>query len=88
MSTSQTDLAFSRRFFFAASAGGVAGLTLTSQTVRAATRDVGSMPGIPYQDPKLVRDVVRRSHFDVDGVRDLVTERPELAKAAWDWGFG
>jgi hypothetical protein len=32
--------------------------------------------------------VVSKSHFDLDAVRRLVEPRPELARAAWDWGFG
>ena len=42
----------------------------------------------PSQDPSLVREVVRVSHFDLEHVRELVTASPALAKAAWDWGFG
>lgn len=42
----------------------------------------------PRQDPELVRRVVGASHGDLDTVRELVEERPELAKAQWDWGFG
>ncbi|MCZ6774989.1 MAG: hypothetical protein O7D34_00855, partial [Ignavibacteria bacterium] len=42
----------------------------------------------PSQDPSLVLEVVRVSHFDLERVRELVTASPTLAKAAWDWGFG
>lgn len=42
----------------------------------------------PSHDPELVRGVVGASHFDFDRVRELVEPRPELARAAWDWGFG
>ena len=42
----------------------------------------------PQQDPELVSSVVGASHFNLDRVRELVTAQPELAKAAWDWGFG
>lgn len=45
-------------------------------------------PDFPRQDLALVHDVVLYSHFDLDAVRELVTERPALAKAGWDWGFG
>ena len=53
----------------------------------------GAAPGavyheFPSQDPALVRNVVGLSHFDLDGVRELVSDRPALAKASWDWGFG
>lgn len=44
--------------------------------------------GFPRQDLSLVERVVRFSHFDLEAVRELVDDRPELAKAAWDWGFG
>jgi len=50
--------------------------------------DSGLRPGFPAQNPALVRRVVGASHFDLDTVRELVTTRPELAKATWDWGFG
>ena len=42
----------------------------------------------PRQDPKLVEQVVALAHRDLEGVRQLVTKRPELAKAQWDWGYG
>lgn len=45
-------------------------------------------PGFPRQDIESVRSVVGASHFDFDRVKKLVTERPALAKASWDWGFG
>lgn len=35
----------------------------------------------------MVSSVVGASHFDFDKVKQMVTQRPELAKAAWDWGF-
>lgn len=42
----------------------------------------------PRQDPEAVLEVVTRAHFDLDRVRQLVTSRPALARASWDWGFG
>jgi hypothetical protein len=42
----------------------------------------------PAQDAEAVRSVVGLAHRDVDGVTRLVTARPALARAAWDWGFG
>ncbi len=86
------DQSVSRRAFVSAGAVGIAGLTLTAPRIRAATRSgsrARAVPdGFPHQDPALVRDTVRYSHFDLDAVRELVTARPELAKASWDWGFG
>jgi len=42
----------------------------------------------PAQDAESVREVVGKSHFDLQRVTELVTARPALAKAAIDWGFG
>lgn len=42
----------------------------------------------PRQDPALVEKVVAAAHRDFDSVHELVRDRPELAKAQWDWGFG
>lgn len=45
-------------------------------------------PEFPAQDPALVREVVLYSHMNIDAVRELVSARPALAKASWDWGYG
>ena len=42
----------------------------------------------PLQPPELIREVVTVAHFNLDRLRELVDERPSLARAAWDWGFG
>ncbi len=42
----------------------------------------------PLQDPALVAETVGKSHFDFERVKALVSQRPELAKGAIDWGFG
>lgn len=44
--------------------------------------------GFPKQDADLVRQVVTVAHTNVDEVRALVTAKPALANAWWDWGFG
>ena len=55
-------------------------------TAKAST----TMPGelFPTQPPELVREMVMVSHFDLKRVKELVSARPTLAKATWDWGFG
>ncbi len=53
-----------------------------------ASPDHGLHAGFPAQDPALVREVVGVSHGNLERVRELVGAQPELAKAAWDWGFG
>lgn len=45
-------------------------------------------PEFPRQELDAVREVVGASHARFDRVKELVTARPALARAAWDWGFG
>ena len=42
----------------------------------------------PAHPPELVREMVTVAHFDLQRVKELVSARPSLARAAWDWGFG
>lgn len=45
-------------------------------------------PQYPTEDPSVVREVVGVAHRDLDRLTELVDPHPELANAAWDWGFG
>lgn len=45
-------------------------------------------PSFPYIDPEVVSEVVGKSHFDLERVKELVDKRPELARASWEWRFG
>lgn len=42
----------------------------------------------PSMDDNMVMGIVGASHGNFDRVKQLVGQRPELAGAAWDWGFG
>ncbi len=42
----------------------------------------------PAQDPALVKEMVTVAHGNVARVRELVSARPTLARAVWDWGYG
>lgn len=42
----------------------------------------------PAITEELANEVVAVSHFDLNKLKVLVGKRPELANAAWDWGFG
>jgi hypothetical protein len=42
----------------------------------------------PSLNDEMVSSIVTVSHFSLDKVKELVSRRPELAGAAWDWGFG
>lgn len=46
------------------------------------------LPHFPHTDPELARKVVGFSHAKLDELRPLVEERPTLANAVTDWGFG
>lgn len=42
-------------------------------------------PNIP---PEIIEEVVGKSHFDLDRVKELVEKRPELSRSVWEWRFG
>ena len=42
----------------------------------------------PSIDDDIVKEVVGKSHFDLETVKKLVDKRTELARATWDWSFG
>ncbi len=42
----------------------------------------------PNIDPEIVSEVVGKSHFDLERVKELVDARPELARSVWEWRFG
>jgi hypothetical protein len=76
---------FSRRQF----------LALTPAAPLFMTEAAQGQPGpgmaidaFPAHDPKVVFEMVSVSHGNVSRVRELLSNRPALANAAWDWGFG
>ncbi|MDH3649422.1 MAG: hypothetical protein OEQ53_07045 [Saprospiraceae bacterium] len=85
-----------RRRFIGQSAASAFALTSTpfwmsSKPIRIPEIDPENRaigPEFPSQSAEDVRTVVGASHTQFDKVKELVTARPELAKAAWDWGFG
>src|SRR5689334_21155109 len=42
----------------------------------------------PAHEPETVKEMVTVSHGNVARVRELLSGRPALANAGWDWGFG
>jgi hypothetical protein len=89
---------FTRRDFVTAVSGGCVAspllFTITT-SAQAQSNDEKSAsstndlpPNFPAQDPDLAREIVGKSHRDLDSVKKMVESRPSLAKAAWDWGFG
>jgi hypothetical protein len=45
-------------------------------------------PEFPRQEATLVREIVTVAHGNVARVKELVSVRPALARAAWEWGYG
>lgn len=45
-------------------------------------------PAFPAQEPAAVKEAVVAAHGNLARIKELVTARPALARAAWDWGFG
>lgn len=88
-----TDL--TRRGFLGAATTAGAFAVLGVDDLRADTGATdGKEPGatvpasFPSHPRELVREVVGASHVRFDRVKELVTERPALAKVSYDWGFG
>lgn len=42
----------------------------------------------PNISPEIISEVVGKSHFDLDRVKELVDKRPELSRSVWEWRFG
>lgn len=77
-----------RRFVTSASAAAAVGALAPKPIHGDEPRFQASAAGFPHQDPELVQGVVGASHANFDRVKELVERYPELAKSAWDWGFG
>src|SRR5713226_5160569 len=46
------------------------------------------MADAPALDPELVHDFVLNAHGNLERVRELLEQEPNLVNAAWDWGGG
>jgi hypothetical protein len=42
----------------------------------------------PAIEITLVQEFVGKSHADLDGVKELLSQEPALINSAWDWGGG
>lgn len=86
-----TSALFSRRTLLTAAPAGGLAMLLAQSALADAPEQAGAFPDMPYvpaQDPELVKRTVGFAHANVAGLRELVEKQPDLAKAAWDWGFG
>jgi len=92
------NLSPTRRHFVKSSVFGI--LTVSTTTAACArtlqptttmiepTKETALFYRYPSLDDESVSAVVGAAHSNLDKVKSLVNNRPELANAAWDWGFG
>lgn len=87
---------FERRRFIKSSAFGLIGITTfgyaSGQEIFNNTNEHNNSEPLFYRYPSMndamASGIVGASHTNFDKVKELVTQRPELAGASWDWGFG
>ena len=84
-----------RRHFIKSSAFGLIGITAFSNLSATPVTKVESVANgdslfyrYPSMNDEMVSGIVGASHGNFDKVKEMVTARPELAGASWDWGFG
>lgn len=59
-----------------------------ADSVPVANTPADAPSSFPQHDPSVVKEVVQVSHGNLPRVKELITARPALARASWDWGFG
>lgn len=86
---------FQRRRFIRSSAFGLIGITAFGAASAQGSLDNAFSPAAdslfyryPSMDDAMASGIVGAAHGNLDKVKELVTHRPELAGASWDWGFG
>ncbi|HUR65434.1 MAG TPA: hypothetical protein VMZ03_03720, partial [Chitinophagaceae bacterium] len=87
---------FQRRGFIKSSAFGLIGITVfgSASAQHGSFKSTNAITGdplfyrYPSMDDNMVSGIVGASHGNFDKVKELVSKRPELASACWDWGFG
>ncbi len=84
-----------RRHFIKSSAFGLIGITAfgnssggTITRIESPTNGDSLFYRYPSMNDEMVSGIVGASHGNFDKVKEMVTARPELAGASWDWGFG
>lgn len=59
---------------------------------QAGTSNAQPLPAIPESFPRqeaaIAREIVGAAHTNLARVKELVSARPALARASWDWGYG
>ncbi len=75
-----------RGFLSRTGAATAASTVLGGAGLEAAVADQGD--SFLRTPPELAHEIVSVSHFDVDRVRELLSDDRSLCLASWDWGFG
>ena len=67
-------------------------LTVPAAGVRSSRSQSAPSPALPdsfpSQDAGSVREMVSVAHGNTARVKELLSRRPALSNAAWDWGYG
>jgi hypothetical protein len=69
---------------------GFLGLTPALPLVLSSQQPAQAAPpaSFPQQDADAVKEMVTVAHGNLARVKELVSARPALARASWDWGYG
>ena len=79
---------FTRRAFLSIVPGAAILSAATQATPQPAANPPSTGAAFPSQEAAIVKEAVVAAHGNVARITALVTARPALARAAWDWGFG
>ena len=92
-----SNTSFERRRFIKSSAFGLIGITTfgyaSGNEIYIGTNNYNNSEEsffyrYPATNDTFATGIVGASHGNMDKVKELVTQHPELAGASWDWGFG
>jgi len=64
------------------------GLRRATQSPPASSPPASPSASFPAHEPDVVKEMVAVSHGNLARVKELVSARPALARASWDWGYG
>jgi hypothetical protein len=84
-------LMISRRLWIGASlatAAGAASLLAADNAAPATQPTKKKVDKGPPIEPALIKQFVGAGHADLDGVKQMLAERPSIVNGVWDWGGG
>jgi hypothetical protein len=86
ISVREVAMPLTRRTFFSLAA--LAPLLVPAEARSQSVPAGAPSDTFPAHEPETVKEMVTVSHGNVARVRELLSGRPALANAGWDWGFG